>query len=201
MARIETTSDQQQVADGSELDVSAGVDLRLVEDGRVLLTSTQQGHVGDYKALVSSSIPITGTLVPPSRGAPCQLTGGRGQAIPQQPCQLTDGVLDSEWHPQDDPACASGPCTDGTAQREHRDTYVSLRTPVRATLLVVRGCGFTCHVSVTDTAGTHALLDPSDSGTDSLYVTTLSGLPLSKVHIVTATGGFLSSLREVSVWR
>jgi hypothetical protein len=39
------------------------------------------------------------------------------------------------------------------------------------------------------------------AGTDGFYVQTLSGAPVKVVHVRTATGGFFTKLREVSVFR
>lgn len=199
MSRIGGTEDQP-VASGSSTDVSGGVDPRLIEDGRVLLESRQEGTVGTYPALVSSSLTRIGTAVPASRGASCHLLGAKGQKLPQQPCALTDGVLDTSWKPSDDPACVNGPCP-GTLQNDHRDTYVTFATAIPATLLVIRGCGSTCHVFITDSAGRHALPEPTQSGVDTIYLTSLSGKLVTQVQVVTATGGFLTSLREVSLFR
>lgn len=55
-------------------------------------------------------------------------------------------LLGTAWTPTDDPRCADGACP-GTAQNDHRDICLTL-PDVRARLLVVRGCGFTCTVQV-----------------------------------------------------
>ena len=201
MSRVSGASvDGQPITEAPSSDVSGGFDQRLIEDGRVLLESTQKGTIGGYPALLSSSLVLTGTAVPPSRGAACSLTDHAGKPIPQKPCGLTDGVLDTRWTPHDDPTCARGPCP-GTIQNDHRDTYVTFTTPLAARLLVIRGCGFTCHVSITDTNGTHALHEPtSGAGPADVYSQVLGGAALRSVHIVTSTGGFLDSLREVSVF-
>ena len=39
------------------------------------------------------------------------------------------------------------------------------------------------------------------SGTDGFYVQTLSGAAVKVIHIRTSTGGFFSTLREVSLFR
>ena len=200
LSRVRSTgADGQPVTDSPSTDVSGGFDPRVIEDGRVLLESSQSGMVRGRPAIASSSLVMTGTVVPRSRGASCTLTDSRGRPMVQQPCGLTDGILDRPWTPKDDPACIDGPCP-GTAQHDHRDTYVTLPAPFAARLLVIRGCGFTCHVFVTDSNGTHALPEPDSSSPDGLYRAVLSGAGLRSVHIVTSTGGFLSALREVSVF-
>jgi hypothetical protein len=78
-----------------------------------------------------------------------------------------------------------------------------LPSAVPATLLVVRGCGFTCTVMVSADGKTFRELPAPDNaaGTDGFYVQTLSGKAVKVIHIRTATGGFFSKLREVSVFR
>lgn len=95
-----------------------------------------------------------------------------------------------------------GPCP-GTTQKDHRDIYVTLADPVRATLLVVRGCGVTCTVQVSSDGRHFRDLPAPDSaaGTDGFYVQPLSGAPVRVVHVRTSTGGSFIKLREVSLFR
>jgi hypothetical protein len=175
-------------------------DLRLGEDSRLLIAAAQPAKVGKYTATLSATRVISGATVPGSRGAGCTVTDSQGKPIKQKHCGLTDGALGVAWMPEDDPACAGGPCP-GTAQKDHRDVLITLRKPIDATLLVVRGCGFTCTVTVSSD-GKHFrdLPAPQASGTSGFYVQTLSGLPVRYVRVRTATGGFFTSLREVSLF-
>lgn len=50
-------------------DVSAGFDPRVVEDGRVILESAQTGRVAGRRGTLTTSLVVTGTAVPASRGA------------------------------------------------------------------------------------------------------------------------------------
>jgi hypothetical protein len=181
-------------ADFTETPVKLPFDLRVAEDSRLLVSAHQAAKIGDRPVTLSATSVVVGPAVPASRNAPCRVTDSKGKALVQQPCGLTDGILGTAWTPKDDPACREGPCP-GTAQHDHRDIYVTLPAAVPATLLVVRGCGFTCSVMVSPDA-------PDDAaGTDGFYVQTLSGAPVTVIHIRTATGGFFSKLREVSVFR
>jgi hypothetical protein len=202
MARAAAVSGGDQfVADGSASDVSAGYDPRVIEDGRVLLVSTTDGEVETAPALFSSSLLVSGTLVPPSRGAACSIEGAQGQAIAQHPCGLTNGMLDTSWILQDDPSCAAGPCP-GTAQDQVRDVTVTLAHPVRADLIVVRGCGFTCQVawSTDGVAFGSWRQAPQAAGPDATFDLSLPDQAVVAVKVQTATGGFFTSLRQVSVW-
>jgi hypothetical protein len=137
--------------------------------------------------------------VPPSRGATCFVTGSTGQRIAQPTCGLTDGDLDTDWQPVDDPRCADGPCP-GTAQHEHRDVTVVLGSSVRGALLVVRGClGCTVSTSADGHHFTVAATAPF-GGTDDVLVTALHGTRVAAVRVETQTGGFFDRLREVSVF-
>ncbi len=187
-------------ADFTETPVPLPFDLRMAEDSRLLVAAHREARIGDRSATLTATSVLPGTEVPASRGAACRVTDSRGQALPQQTCGLTDGLLGSPWEPVDDPRCASGPCP-GTAQNDHRDIYITLTKSVRATLLVVRGCGFTCTVLVSADGKIFRELPAPGSGTDGFYVQKLSGAPLKVVHIRTATGGFFAKLREVSVFR
>jgi hypothetical protein len=175
-------------------------DLRLGEDSRLLIAAAQPAKVGKYTATLSATRVISGTTVPRSRGAGCTVTDSQGKARKQRPCGLTDGALGVAWTPDDDPKCVNGPCP-GTAQHDHRDVLIELRKPINATLLVVRGCGFTCTVTVSSD-GKHFrdLPAPETSGTSGFYVQRLSGAAVRYVRVQTATGGFFTSLREVSVF-
>ena len=193
-------------ADFSETAVRLPFDLRVAEDSRLLVVARQaarlRGPAGTYDADMSASGVLAGTLVPASRDAACSLTDSRGRARLQKPCGLTDGALGTPWTADDDPRCARGPCP-GTAQHDHRDVVVRLARPVPARLLVVRGCGFTCVVSVS-ADGRHYRELPapaSGAGVDGFYVQPLSGAQVRTVRVRTATGGFFSKLREVSVFR
>lgn len=195
------TGDNNPAAGAKRADVSNGFDIRVLEDGQAMLVSHQTGTVDGLPAQYSASLVVTGHAVPASRGAACVVEDSRGGALPQHPCGLTNGVLDQQWKPQDDPACADGPCP-GTLQNEHRDVTVLLPKPIDATLLVVRGCGFTCRVQVSTDGKTFEPFNgpPDDSGTGNEYVEALHGLPVAAVRVETATGGFFDSLQQVSVF-
>jgi hypothetical protein len=165
-----------------------------------MLVSHQSGTVHSLPAEYSSSLVVTGHVIPGSRGADCVVEDSRGGALPQHPCGLTNGILDQQWQPQDDPACADGPCP-GTPQGDHRDVTVVLPKPTSATLLVVRGCGFTCQVQVsTDGKNFGPLSGAQQDSVESAYVQQLPGLPVAAVRVQTDTGGFFDSLRQVSVF-
>lgn len=184
----------------AEIDASRGFDQRVLEDGRGLLVSRQTGAVAGLPAQYSTSLVVTGRSVPPSRGAGCVIEGSRGQDLVQQSCGLTDGDLDDAWKPQDDPACVDGPCP-GALQSSHRDVTVLLPHRLNATLLVVRGCGFTCRIQVSPDGRTFgSAYGPPEGDTSDLYVLPLPGGPVAAVRVETATGGFFDSLREVSVY-
>jgi hypothetical protein len=175
-------------------------DLRLGEDSRLLIAAAQPAKVGKYTATLSATRVLAGANVPGSRGAACTVTDSQGKARKQKPCGLTDGALGVAWTPDDDPTCVNGPCP-GTAQHDHRDVLITLRKPVDATLLVVRGCGFTCTVTVSaDGKHFRDLPAPQTSGTSGFYVQKLSGPAVRYVRVQTATGGFFTALREVSVF-
>jgi hypothetical protein len=200
MDQVDTTGDGQPVSGDSETDVSGGFDVRLIEDGKAMLVSHQAGSVNGLTAEYSSSLVITGHAIPGSRGAGCVVEDSHGAALPQHPCGLTNGALDQAWQPQDDPACAGGPCP-GTLQSDHRDVTVLLPKPIGATLLVVRGCAFTCKVQVS-VDGTHfgPFSGPPQDSTGNEYSESLPGLPVAAVRVETATGGFFDSLQQVSVF-
>jgi hypothetical protein len=200
MDHIDANNDSRPVADATETDVSSGFDIRLLEDGKAMLVSHQSGSVNGLPAEYSSSLVVTGHAIPGSRGAGCAVEGSDGAALPQHPCELTNGAVDQQWQPQDDPACTEGPCP-GTLQNNHRDVTVLLPKPIDATLLVVRGCGFTCQVQVSaDGRNFGPFSGPPRDSTDSEYVETLPGLPVASVRVETATGGFFDSLQQVSVF-
>lgn len=198
-AALETQTGTPPVSDGHALTVTDGYDARVVEDESMLLTTVQNGREEGHSAVFSSSLEVRGADVPPSRGSPCVVTGSRGQPIRQPTCGLTDGVLDTDWQPVDDPRCADGPCP-GTAQHDHRDVTVLLRHPLRAALVVVRGC-LTCTL-LTSLDGRHftRVGTAAFGSTDDVFVTSLPGTRVVAVRIQTDTGGFFTSLREVSVF-
>lgn len=198
-AALQAETGSPPVADGQQLTVTGGYDARVVEDERLLLTTVQTGHEGNLPAVFSSSLEVRGNDVPPSRGATCVVTGSSGQPVPQPTCGLTDGVLDSDWQPVDDPRCADGPCP-GTAQHDHRDATVVLRKPVRADLLVVRGC-LGCSVSTSSDGRNFSTVATAPfGGADDLLVQVLHGQRVVAVRVQTDTGGFFDRLREVSVF-
>lgn len=203
VAMYAVTADGEEVATQQEAgDVSGGFDARLLEDGRAKLVSHQTGNLDGRRADYSASLVVTGHDVPASRGAACFVEGSRGQAIPQHPCGLTDGDLDTEgWHPTDDPRCADGPCP-GALQSDHRDVTIVLSRPVGATLLVVRGCGDpTCLVQVSaDGRDFGPPRGPGDGIGEAAYVETLPGTTVRAVRVRTDTGGFFDSLVQVSVF-
>lgn len=185
----------------TETDVSGGFDIRVLEDGRAMLVSHQTGTADGVPAQYSASLVVTGHAVPDSRSAGCVIEDSHGGPLPQHPCGLTNGALNQQWQPQDDPACASGPCP-GTLQNKHRDVTVLLQKPIDATLLVVRGCGFTCRVQVSADGKNFGPFSepPDDSSTNYEYIKTLPGLPIQAVRVETSTGGFFDSLQQVSVF-
>jgi hypothetical protein len=191
----------QFVVEDPVQDVSAGYNPQLVEDGRVLLASTTIGSVELAPAVFTSSLLVEGALVPPSRGAPCSVEGSTGQSIAQQPCGLTNGMLDSPWPLHDDPLCQQGPCP-GTAQNQARDVTVTLSHPIRSGLIVVRGCGFTCQVAWSADGTTFGSWRqaPQDGGTGVVFVVPVPDQMVAAVRVQTATGGFFTALRQVSVW-
>jgi hypothetical protein len=91
-------------------------DLRIGEDSRLLIAATQPAKAGKYPATLSATRVIAGDTVPGSRGAGCSVTNSQGKPLKQKHCGLTDGALGMAWTPDDDPACAKGPCP-GTAQK------------------------------------------------------------------------------------
>lgn len=177
--------------------VSNGFDARIAEDQTIVLQAARSGTLRGRPVLISASLLATGTTQSTIRGAPCRLIGSQGQAIDQPTCGLTDGILDESWTPVDDPRCAGGPCQ-GPQQRDARDSIVTPTQAVPARLLVVRGCGFTCRVFVRTAGGERELPEPNQSG--DTYVANLPGTPIRAVRVRTATGGFLTSLREVSLF-
>jgi hypothetical protein len=198
-ASLQAETGDPPVANGHSLTVTNGYDARVVEDQRLLLTTTQSGHQGGHDALFSSSLEVRGNQVPASRGSACVVTGSRGQPIRQHRCGLTDGVLDSDWQPVDDPRCANGPCK-GRVQRDHRDVTVKLRHPLSAALLVVRGCT-NCAVSISADGRRFTPIATQPFGSiDDVLVKELPGSRVAAVRIETDTGGFFTSLREVSVF-
>ncbi|HEY2214578.1 MAG TPA: hypothetical protein VGH31_05940 [Acidimicrobiales bacterium] len=202
MARaVATSTGDQFVTEDPVQDVTSGFDPRLVEDGRVLLASTATGTMAGHQAIFTSSLVFDGDLVPPSRGAACSVEGGEGQPIDQHPCGLTSGLLDTDWVVHDDPACREGPCP-GTAQDQVRDVTVRLAHPVQANLIVVRGCGFTCQVALSSDGRTFGAWRqaPQAAGTAVVFADQVPDQPVVAVRVQTATGGFFTSLRQVSVW-
>lgn len=191
----------QFVVEDPVQDVSPGYNPQLVEDGRVLLASTTIGSVELAPAVFTSSLLVEGTLVPPSRGAACSVEGSTGQSIAQHPCGLTNGMLDSAWPLQDDQLCQQGPCP-GTVQNQARDVTVTLSHPVRSGLIVVRGCGFTCQVAWSADGTTFGSWRqaPQDGGTGVVFAVPVPDQMVAAVRVQTATGGFFTALRQVSVW-
>jgi hypothetical protein len=199
-AFLNTETGTPPVIAGSQLTVTSGYLPRVEEDERLLLTTTQSGVQRGRQALFSSSLETRNArLVPPSRGASCYVEGSRGQRIEQHPCGLTDGALDLDWLPRDDPRCSRGPCP-GQRQRDHRDVTVVLPRAMRARLLVVRGC-INC-LAMTSGDGRHFVLAGREpfGAADDILVQPLNGRTVRAVRIQTDTGGFFTSLREVSVW-
>jgi hypothetical protein len=199
MSRAEPVDGGSQFVERSPgTDVSGGFDPRMVEDGLVLLTGSQTGRVRGRAAGFSASLVTSGDTVPPSRGAGCYVLGSRGQQLRQQPCGLTDGILDDTWSPRDDPRCADGPCK---GARDHRDSTVVLDRPMRVGMIVVRGCGFGCRVAVSTDGKRFGFWRAAPSGsTDDVFVDRIDVSGVVAVRVRTYTGGFFSSLREVSVF-
>lgn len=180
--------------------VKLAFDLRLAEDSRLLLDVSQPARIAGHDGRTTATRVLAGDVVPASRDAACTVTDSRGKQRKQAACGLTDGLLGAPWKPDDDPRCVDGPCP-GTAQHDHRDVLVTLPKAISATMLVARGCGFTCVVTVSSD-GRHYrdLPAPQTSGTSGFYVQPLSGASVRCVRVRTATGGFFTSLREVSVF-
>jgi hypothetical protein len=198
-AELQVEAGNPPVVDGDPTTVTDGYDPLVMEDEHLLLTTGQTGVEHGRPAIFSSSLDVHGATVPASRGAACYVEGSRGERITQQTCGLTDGVLDTDWRPTDDPRCAVGPCP-GRAQHDHRDVTVVLRHPVRGRLLVVRGCtGCSVAVSPDRHHFTTVATQPFGSSSD-LLVTPLAGRLVAAVRVQTDTGGFFDSLREVSVF-
>jgi hypothetical protein len=199
-AYLNTEVGDPPVIAGSQITVTNGYDQRVEEDEQLLLTTTQIGVQGGRRAIFSSSLAIKNPrLVPVSRGAGCAVEGSRGQQITQHPCGLTDGILDNDWSAKDDPRCSRGPCR-GRLQHDHRDVTIVFRHLIRGDLLVVRGC-IECSV-LTSADGRHFAGEspPPVAIGDDILVRSLDGLLVKAVRVQTATGGFFSSLREVSLW-
>ena len=199
-AYLNTETGNPPVIAGSQVTVTNGYDPRVEEDEQLLLTTTQVGVQHGRKAIFSSSLETKqAMLVPVSRGASCYVEGSRGQRIAQRPCGLTDGILDNDWTPKDDPRCSRGSCR-GHRQHDHRDVTVTFSHPIRGDLLVVRGC-VNCTV-MTSADGRHFAGSSARSVAlgDDILVRSLNGLLVRAVRVQTDTGGFFSSLREVSVW-
>jgi hypothetical protein len=199
MARAQLV-DGQYVEDGTATPVSGGLDSRVIEDGQVLLTGVQEGRVRDRRAAFSATIVTSGATVPPTRGEGCYVLGSRGQRIKQQPCGLTDGILDEQWRPRDDPRCKRGPCK-GRAQHDHRDSTVVFDRPLDVGLVVVRGCGFTCRVGLSTDGRTFGYWrEAGTSSPDDVFIDKIQVRHVVAIRVETATGGFFSSLREVSAF-
>jgi hypothetical protein len=191
-----TTADA--TTDFSQTKVHQPFDTRLAEDSRLLLTGRQTARINGSDAMLSATQIVTGDAVPISRGAACSLTDSEGKARPRHPCGLTDGVLGASWTPDDDPACAKGPCP-GTAQHDHRDMLITLPRSVTARLLVIRGCGFTCSVTVSADGKTYRDLPaPGSQTVQGFYVQMLSGKPVRYVRVRTAIGAFFDLARGVN---
>jgi hypothetical protein len=184
----------------SSFDATPGFDVRLLEDERFTFSTGQTGSEHGRDAAFLSTITAKGHHVPASRHSRCLVEGHRGQLIRQPDCGLTDGDLDHEWMPRDDPKCVSGPCP-GHHQHNHRDVYVRLRHPIRAGLVVVRGCIDVCKVQVKapGRAFTTVARQAFGAPTDFLFAE-LHGRRVNAVRVQTETGGFFLRLREVSVF-
>jgi hypothetical protein len=196
---LSSESGSPPVVAGHSLDVTRGYDARVVEDERLLLTTSQTGRQHGREAIFSSSLEVRGDAIPASRGSRCRVTGSRGQAIRQPSCGLTDGDLEDGWQATDDPRCADGPCP-GAKQHDHRDVTITLRRPINAALVVVRGC-LGCSVMTSPDGHRFTTVATAPfGGADDLLVRNLAGARVSAVRIRTDTGGFFSSLREVSVF-
>ncbi len=94
-----------------------------------------------------------------------------------------------------------GPCP-GTAQDQVRDVTVVLAHPMVADLIVVRGCGFTCQVAVSADGSTFGAWRqaPQAAGTAGTFADQVPAQRVVAVRVQTATGGFFTALRQVSVW-
>lgn len=197
-AFLNTETGSPPVIDGSQTDITAGYDPRLLEDEHLLLTTAQTGRLHGRAAIFSSSLEVRGHVVPASRGAGCAIAGSHGQRIVQHRCGLTDGVLDAAWSPRDDPRCVAGPCR-GPVGRHSRQATVRLRHPVAAGLVVVRGCD-QCTIATSSDGHHFTSYGPEPASADDIVSKSLGGTRVAAVRITTDTGGFFDSLREVSVF-
>ncbi|MBV9486993.1 MAG: hypothetical protein JO246_13150 [Frankiaceae bacterium] len=184
----------------SSFDATDGFDVRLLEDERFRITTSQTGSEHGRAASFGSTLTVKGDHVPGSRHDTCLVENHRGGLIRQHDCGLTDGVLDSEWSPKDDPACSRGPCK-GHKQHHHRDVFIRLHRPVNAALVVVRGCLQDCKVAVKSRGSSFTTVAKQVFGSAGDFVfADLHGRRVATVRIQTPTGGFFDRLREVSVF-
>jgi hypothetical protein len=186
-------------AQANSLDVTAGYDPRLLEDQTFTLRSTQQGtDAARRPVLFSSSLPVQGHTVPPSRGAGCELSGPKSKPVPQQPCLLTDGTFTRTfWTPDYGPDCPNGSCLrNGAGPYPWAD--VTLPHSISSDLIVIRGCISECTLSVSSDGKKFTQVGQQPFGAaDSILIQRLSDRP---VRVVRLSGPFPQRLVQVSVF-
>jgi len=176
---------------------AAAVDARVLEDtsGRAVVAGGYEEAIEGSQVEVRWRSPGTpyaaGAGAPPSRGRPCQFVdaaGVVGEATAA--CGLTDADLASVAvappmcaKPSDDRACDVAVAA-----------IVDLGEPVRAELVVVRGCEGGCAVEV---SGDGTTFWPAGSSSDGFGAVALDGQPVRAVKVGLGSG---IGLREVSVW-
>lgn len=184
---------------GAEAEASFRVDGRVLEDssGQVTVAGSRADAIEGSDVTIdwrSSSVAFrSGSGPPPSRGAACELYAGDGTMQPIEECGLTDGsfrraTLPIAVCPDQQPEPAAG-C------RPAEQVRVRLPSPIRADLVVVRGCTDPCRVGVVPEGGT----EPTDAGPVSGAFGTVA-LDGSSVVAVDITTSDAASLTELSVW-
>jgi hypothetical protein len=182
----------------NSLDVSGGYDPRVLEDQAFTLRSIQSGTDAGRPALFSSSLPVQGHSVPPSRGAACELAGPTGKPVPQQPCPLTDGTFTRTFFTPDyGPGCPNQSCLRNGAN-PYPFLDVRLSSAVRANLIVVRGCISECTLSISSDGRTFQQVGSQPFGAaDSILVQVLTARPVRAVRL---SGPFPQRLIQISVF-
>jgi hypothetical protein len=174
----------------------ATLDGRLLEgaSGRAVLGGSTADRVTGSAVTLAWRSPgaafASGVGAPASRGVPC-VFGRPGRAERTEQCGLTDGDLAGTVTapPVCDPAAA------GAAQHCAPATTatVVLPAPVRADLVVVRGCRGGCAVQASADGVTFR---PVGAAAGEFGTVRLDGGPVRAVRVGLGTAG----LREVSVW-
>jgi hypothetical protein len=176
----------------------ATFDPRVIEDstGTVRVISAANNIdstdvLGDEVAIAlrSAARVYESPLDPPfSRGKPCAVQDEKGRRYAQSPCALTDGTFEEPFRPQ---ACEGTPCT----EPQHAAAAVDLERNVSATLVVVRGCEFTCSIESSTDGKTWRSVGVTRED--------LAAFPIrgKTLRYVRATGSSAAErLTEISVW-